>query len=66
MSFITWEMAFPIGVIVLGLALAWGLLSYKSPGSTDDRMSEKARRAQYSDPRGSDQKQRDLRARLKD
>ncbi|MDG2520649.1 hypothetical protein P7B02_03765 [Caulobacter segnis] len=66
MSFITWEMAFPIGVILLGLALAWGLLRYKSRNKAIDRVSEDATRAQYADPESYGRKEQGFREQLKD
>lgn len=66
MSFMTWEMAFPIGVILLGLALAWGLLRYKTRNKANDRVSEEATRAEYSDPAGYARREESFRDQVRD
>lgn len=49
-SFITWELAFPVGVILLGLALAWGLFRYRTRNKANDRITEEATRQEYDHP----------------
>lgn len=50
MSFISWELAFPIGVLLLGLALAFGLWRYKTRNKANDPLTEEATRQEYDHP----------------
>ncbi|WP_369062001.1 hypothetical protein ABOZ73_07470 [Caulobacter sp. 73W] len=61
---LTWEMAFPIGVILLGLALAYGLLRYKTRNKANDNITEEATREEYSHPATYDEREGQLRDRL--
>lgn len=46
----SWETAFPIGVAILALALAYGLYRYATRNRANDRITEEAARELREDP----------------
>ncbi|MBW8811990.1 MAG: hypothetical protein JF588_01075 [Caulobacterales bacterium] len=44
------EMLWGLGLVVLALALAWGLLQNRRRNRANDRITEEATREQYSNP----------------
>lgn len=66
MPSLSWELAFPIGVILLGLAVAWGLLRNRTRNKANDALTEEATREEYSHPQTYGQREEALRSRLRD
>ena len=47
---ISWEMLWPVGVLILGLALAYGAWRYHSRNKANDRVTERATHELYAHP----------------
>ena len=43
-NFFSWETAWLVGVVLLGAAIAWGLLQYRTRNKANDRVTEEATR----------------------
>jgi hypothetical protein len=59
------EMLWGLGLVVLALALAWGLLQNRRRNRANDRITEEATREQYSDPAHYQEKQEELRRQVR-
>ena len=60
-----WEMTWPIGVVLLGLALAWGAVRYHIRNKANDRITEEATYELRKHPETYDEKAEELKRRLK-
>jgi hypothetical protein len=50
MHMFSWEIAFPLGVVVLAIAVAWGLIRYQTRDRANDAVTEEATRLEYEHP----------------
>jgi hypothetical protein len=46
-NFFSWETAWLAGVVLLGAAIAWGLLQYRTRTKANDRVTEEATRLMH-------------------
>ena len=63
MTYITWEAAWIIGALALGIAMAWGLFSYMSRDRSRDAETDRATREGYDHPVAQDPNNPDRRDR---
>lgn len=61
----TWELAWPIGALALGIALAYGLWSYSTRNRANDRVTEDATRELYKHPETYDRKREALKQQIR-
>jgi hypothetical protein len=47
---LAWEMAWPIGALILGVALAWALWRNHTRNRANDAITEEATRQEYAHP----------------
>ena len=47
---LSWELAYPLGVLVLFGALAWAAIRYHTRNKANDKVTEAATREQYTRP----------------
>lgn len=59
------EVLWGVGVVVLLLALIYGMIQYKTRNRANDRVSDKAAKALYDDPDGYPEKRAALKDELK-
>ncbi|RYG89273.1 MAG: hypothetical protein EON59_01720 [Alphaproteobacteria bacterium] len=52
---LSWELAWPIGIALLGLAIAYGVWRYHSRNKANDAITEAATRELYKHPETYDQ-----------
>lgn len=49
-SFLAWELVFPIGTLVLLIALVYGTLQYRNRSRAQERLADKVVRDRYEHP----------------
>jgi hypothetical protein len=59
-----YELLWGIGVVVLLLALAWGVARYRSRNRANDQIAEQATHELYTDPEHYDEKRAELERKL--
>ncbi|OYW93744.1 MAG: hypothetical protein B7Z13_06440 [Caulobacterales bacterium 32-67-6] len=62
---LSWEVMFPIGAALLGLAIAYGLFRYSRRDRRNDSLSEQATREVYQHPERANRTADDLRAKAR-
>lgn len=62
---ISWEIAWPLGALLLGLAIAWGLWSYHTRNKANDRLTEEATREMYKHPDSYERTEKELRKQVR-
>jgi hypothetical protein len=65
MNNIPWEILYGVGAVVLFVALAYGMIQYKSRNRANDRITDEATRAEYDDPAGYPQRREELKKELR-
>ncbi|MDP2258885.1 MAG: hypothetical protein Q8J89_04135 [Caulobacter sp.] len=61
---LTWEIAWPIGALILGAALAYGWWSDRTRNRANDTLTEEATRELYKHPETYDRKREELKDRV--
>lgn len=59
------ELFYILGAVVLGAALAYGMMQSSKRNRANDRVSDEASRALYNDPDGYEQKEKELNKEVK-
>jgi hypothetical protein len=54
MTYVTWEAAWIVGALALGIAMAWGLFSYMNRDRSKDALTDRATREEYDNPASQD------------
>jgi hypothetical protein len=62
---IAWELAWPLGALLLGLGLAYGLWRYHTRNRANDPITEEATRELYKHPETYDRKREELKRRIR-
>lgn len=62
---LAWEMLWLVGIVVLGLGLAWGSWRYHTRNKANDRITEEATRELYKHPETYDETAEELKKQLR-